>query len=65
MIFLQLFGGGTDIEVETISQRSQALTVRISRADCVPVTLPPRPAGKHVSVSQSWSAEPPTKEPLR
>jgi Protein of unknown function (DUF3102) len=39
------------------------VAVRISRADCVPVTLLPRPAVKHVSVSQSWFAEPPTKEP--
>ena len=48
---------------ETISQEEVKAAVRISRADCVPVTLPPRPAVKHVSVSQSWFAEPPTKEP--
>ena len=48
---------------ETISQEEVKAAVRISRADCVPVTLPPRPAIKHVSVSQSWFAEPPTKEP--
>jgi hypothetical protein len=48
---------------ETISQEEVKTAVRISRADCAPVTLPPRPAIKHVSVSQSWFAEPPTKEP--
>ena len=48
---------------ETISQEEVKAAVRISRADCVPVTLPPRPVVKHVSVSQSWFAEPPTKEP--
>ena len=48
---------------ETISQEEVKAAVRISRADCAPVTLPPRPAAKHVSVSQSWFAEPPTKEP--
>ena len=48
---------------ETISQEEVKAAVRISRADCVPVTLPPRPAAKYVSVSQSWFAEPPTKEP--
>ena len=48
---------------ETISQEEVKAAVRISRADCIPVTLPPRPAVKHVSVSQSWFAEPPTKEP--
>jgi hypothetical protein len=41
----------------------EASTVRISRADCVPLTLSPPPAIKHVSVSQSWFAESPTKEP--
>ena len=49
---------------ETISQEEVKAAVRISRADCAPVTLPPRPAVRHVSVSQSWFAEPPTKEPL-
>ena len=48
---------------ETISQEEVKAAVRISRADCVPVTLPLRPAIKLVSVSQSWFAEPPTKEP--
>ena len=48
---------------ETISQEEVEAAVRISRADCAPVTLPPRPAVKHVGVSQSWFAEPPTKEP--
>ena len=48
---------------ETISQEEVKAAVRISRANCAPVTLPPRPAVKHVSVSQSWFAEPPTKEP--
>jgi hypothetical protein len=46
---------------ETISQEEVKAAVRISRADCVPVTLPP--AIKLVSASQSWFAEPPTKEP--
>jgi hypothetical protein len=49
---------------ETISQQEVKAAVRISRADCAPVTLPPRLTVKHVSVSQSWLAEPPTKEPL-
>jgi len=48
---------------ETISQEEVKAAVRISRADCAPVTLPPRPAAKHVNLSQSWFAEPPTKEP--
>ena len=48
---------------ETISQEEVKVAVRISRADCIPVTLPPRPAIKLVSISQSWFAEPPTKEP--
>jgi hypothetical protein len=48
---------------ETISQEEVKAAVRISRADCAPVRLPPRPAIKHVSVSQSWFAEPPTREP--
>ena len=48
---------------ETISQEEVKAPVRISRADCAPVTLPPRPAAKHVNLSQSWFAEPPTKEP--
>ena len=48
---------------ETISQEEVKAAVRISRADCVPVTLPRRPAVKLVSVSQSSFAEPPTKEP--
>ena len=46
---------------ETISQEEVKAAVRISRANCAPVTLPPRPAIKHVTVS--WFAEPPTKEP--
>jgi hypothetical protein len=51
---------------ETISQEEVKAAIRISRADCAPVTLPPPPAIKHVSASQSWFAEPPTKEqPLR
>jgi hypothetical protein len=41
----------------------EQLTQKISRADCAPVTLPPRPAAKHVNLSQSWFVEPPTKEP--
>ena len=49
---------------ETLSQDEVKAAVRISRAECAPVTLPPRPAVKHVSVSQSWFAEPPTKEQL-
>jgi hypothetical protein len=49
--------------VETISQEEVKAAVRISRANCVPVTLSPPPAIKLVSVSQSWFAEPPTKEP--
>jgi hypothetical protein len=48
---------------ETSSQEEVKAAVRISRADCAPVMLPPRPAVKHVSVSQSWFAEPPSKEP--
>jgi hypothetical protein len=48
---------------ETISQQEVKAAVRINRADCALVTLPPPPAIKHVSVSQSWFAEPPTKEP--
>jgi uncharacterized protein YigA (DUF484 family) len=48
---------------ETINQEEVKAAVRISRADCVPVKRPP-PAVKHVSVSRSWFAEPPTKEPL-
>ena len=48
---------------ETISQEEVKTAVRISRANCVPVTLPPRPAIKLVNVSQSRFAEPPTKEP--
>jgi hypothetical protein len=48
---------------ETISQEEVKAAIRISRADCAPVTLPPPPAIKHVSASQSWFAEPPTKEP--
>ena len=52
MLFLQLFAGGTDIEVETISQEEVKAAVRISTADLVPVTRPPRPAVKHVSVSR-------------
>ena len=46
---------------ETISQEEVKAAVRISRANCVPVTQPP--AIKLVSASQSWFAEPPTKEP--
>jgi Protein of unknown function (DUF3102) len=46
---------------ETISQEEVKAAVRISRADCVPVTPPP--AIKLVSASQSWFAEPATKEP--
>jgi hypothetical protein len=49
---------------ETIRQEEVKAAVRISRAECVPVTLPRRPAVKLVSVSQSSFAEPPTKEPL-
>jgi hypothetical protein len=48
---------------ETISQEEVKAAVRISRANCVPVPLPP--AIKPVSASQSWFAEPPTKEPPR
>jgi hypothetical protein len=48
---------------ETIGQDEVKAAARISRADCVPVMLQPRPAVNHVSVSQSWFAEPPTKEP--
>jgi hypothetical protein len=46
---------------ETIGQEEVKAAVRIRRANCVPVTLPP--AIKLVSASQSWFAEPPTKEP--
>jgi hypothetical protein len=46
---------------ETISQEEVKAAVRISRANCVPVALPP--AIKLVRASQSWFAEP-TKEPL-
>jgi hypothetical protein len=49
---------------ETISQEEVKAAIRIRRADCIPVTLPPRPAIKLVSASQSPFAEPPTKEPL-
>ena len=48
---------------ETISQEEVKAAVRSSRADCAPVRLPPGPAIKHVSVSQSWFAEAPTREP--
>jgi hypothetical protein len=62
---------------ETISQEEVKAAVMTSRADCVPVTLPPAiklvkesqssfaepPAIKLVRASQSWFAEPPTKEP--
>jgi hypothetical protein len=48
---------------ETISQEEVKAAVRISGADYVPVALPPPPAIKLVRVSQSWFAEPPTKEP--
>ena len=48
---------------ETISQEEVKATVRIRKADCVPVTLSPPPAIKLVRVSQSRFAEPPTKEP--
>jgi hypothetical protein len=47
---------------ETIGQEEVKAAVRISRAECAPVTLPP--AIKRVSASQSGFAEPPTKEPL-
>jgi hypothetical protein len=47
---------------ETISQEEVKATVRIRRADCVPVTLSPPPAIKLFRVSQRF-AEPPTKEP--
>jgi hypothetical protein len=49
---------------ETISQEEVKAAIRIRRADCIPVTLPPRPAINLVSASQSRFAEPPTKEPL-
>ena len=45
------------------SQEEVKAAVRISRVDCAPVTLPRSPAIELVSVSQSWFAEPPTKEP--
>ncbi len=49
---------------ESVSREEVKAAVRISRADYVPVTLSPPPSDiKHVSVSQSWFAEPPTKEP--
>ena len=49
---------------ETIGREEVKAAVRISRADYVPVKLsPPPPAIKQVSASQSWFAEPPTKEP--
>jgi Protein of unknown function (DUF3102) len=48
---------------ETISQEEVKAALRISRPDCAPVTLPPRPAAKHVNLSQSWFAEPPTTPP--
>jgi hypothetical protein len=47
---------------ETISQEEVKAAVRISRDDYVHATLSPLPAMKHVSVSQSWFAEPLTKE---
>jgi hypothetical protein len=46
---------------EIISREEVKAAVRISRANCVPVALPP--AIKLVSASQSCFAEPPTKEP--
>ena len=49
---------------ETISREEVKAAVRISRADDVPIKLSrPPPAFRHVSISPSWFAEPPTKEP--
>jgi hypothetical protein len=49
--------------VRLLARKRIKAAVRISRADCVPVKLSPWPALKHVSVSQSRFAEPPSKEP--
>ena len=49
---------------ETISQEEVKAAVRISRADCAPVTLPPRPAAKGTSIYRNrGSPSTPTKEP--